>query len=119
MAEDEAVVYDFVTELTMTQRVDETFARAKKVFNDQQIVDDGGRRKLRDGGDAAGDVRRNRAARQAAAVQGRGEVTPAQPHIRDDPKVDGMPVVRGATLPLSATDAACAFSSEDITVRVN
>ena len=40
MAEDEAVVYDFVTELTTTQRVsDETFARAKKVFNDQQIVD--------------------------------------------------------------------------------
>ena len=40
MAEDEALVYDFVTELTSTQKVsDETFARAKKVFNDQQIVD--------------------------------------------------------------------------------
>ena len=40
MAEDEAVVYDFVTELTTAQRVsDETYARAKKVFNDQQIVD--------------------------------------------------------------------------------
>jgi 4-carboxymuconolactone decarboxylase len=40
MAEDEAVVYDFVTELTATQKVsDETYARAKKVFNDQQIVD--------------------------------------------------------------------------------
>ncbi len=40
MAEDEAVVYDFVTELTTTQRVsDETYARAKKLFNDQQIVD--------------------------------------------------------------------------------
>src|SRR6266550_100051 len=40
MAEDEALVYDFVTELTTTQKVsDETFARAKKVFNDQQIVD--------------------------------------------------------------------------------
>jgi len=40
MAEDEATVYDFVTELTTTQKVsDETFARAKKVFNDQQIVD--------------------------------------------------------------------------------
>ena len=40
MAEDEAVVYDFVTELTTTQKVsDETFARARKVFNDQQIVD--------------------------------------------------------------------------------
>src|SRR5277367_1512024 len=40
MAEDEALVYDFVTELTTTHKVsDETFARAKKVFNDQQIVD--------------------------------------------------------------------------------
>jgi 4-carboxymuconolactone decarboxylase len=40
MAEDEAVVYDFVTELTTTHQVsDETYARAKKVFNDQQIVD--------------------------------------------------------------------------------
>ena len=40
MAEDEAVVYDFVTELTAVKKVsDETFARARKVFNDQQIVD--------------------------------------------------------------------------------
>ena len=40
MAEDEAVVYDFVTELTTTKKVsDATYARAKKVFNDQQIVD--------------------------------------------------------------------------------
>lgn len=40
MAEDEALVYDFVTELTTTHKVcDETYARAKKVFNDQQIVD--------------------------------------------------------------------------------
>ncbi len=40
MAEDEAVTYDFVTELTTTQKVsDATYARAKKVFNDQQIVD--------------------------------------------------------------------------------
>jgi 4-carboxymuconolactone decarboxylase len=40
MAEDEAAVYDFVTELTTTQKVsDPTYARAKKVFNDQQIVD--------------------------------------------------------------------------------
>jgi len=40
MAEDETVVYDFVTELTTTKKVtDETYARAKKVFNDQQIVD--------------------------------------------------------------------------------
>jgi 4-carboxymuconolactone decarboxylase len=34
------VVYDFVTELTTTHKVsDDTFARARKVFNDQQIVD--------------------------------------------------------------------------------
>jgi len=40
MAEDEAVVYDFVTELTTTHAVsDETFTRAKKIFTDQQIVD--------------------------------------------------------------------------------
>jgi 4-carboxymuconolactone decarboxylase len=40
MAEDEATVYDFVTELTTTQKVsDETYARAKKIFSDQQIVD--------------------------------------------------------------------------------
>jgi len=40
MAEDEALVYDFVTELTTDRRVsDETFARAKQLFNDQQIVD--------------------------------------------------------------------------------
>ena len=40
MAEDEATVYDFVTELTGTHKVsDATYARAKKIFNDQQIVD--------------------------------------------------------------------------------
>jgi 4-carboxymuconolactone decarboxylase len=40
MAEDEALVYDFVTELTATHKVsDETYARAKKIFSDQQIVD--------------------------------------------------------------------------------
>ena len=40
MAEDEALVFDFVTELTTTQKIsDETFARAKKLLNDQQIVD--------------------------------------------------------------------------------
>jgi 4-carboxymuconolactone decarboxylase len=40
MAEDEALVYDFVTELTGTHKVsDETYARAKELFNDQQIVD--------------------------------------------------------------------------------
>jgi 4-carboxymuconolactone decarboxylase len=40
MAEDEALVYDFVTELTGTHKVsDETYARAKALFNEQQIVD--------------------------------------------------------------------------------
>jgi len=40
MSEDETLVYDFVTELTTTQKVsDETYARAKKLFSDQQIVD--------------------------------------------------------------------------------
>jgi 4-carboxymuconolactone decarboxylase len=40
MAEDEALVYDFVTELTTTKKLsDQTFARARKLFNDQQIVD--------------------------------------------------------------------------------
>ena len=40
MAEDEALVYDFVTELMSTHKVsDATFARARKIFNDQQIVD--------------------------------------------------------------------------------
>jgi 4-carboxymuconolactone decarboxylase len=32
--------HDFVTELTTTHKVsDETFARARKVFNNQQIID--------------------------------------------------------------------------------
>src|SRR5471032_315839 len=40
MADDEALMYDFVTERTTTQKVsDETFARARKLFSDQQIVD--------------------------------------------------------------------------------
>jgi 4-carboxymuconolactone decarboxylase len=40
MAEDEATVYDFITKLTTRRKVsDETYARAKKIFNDQQIVD--------------------------------------------------------------------------------
>jgi 4-carboxymuconolactone decarboxylase len=40
MAGDEAAVYDFVTELTTAKKVsDETYARAKQIFNDQQIVD--------------------------------------------------------------------------------
>jgi 4-carboxymuconolactone decarboxylase len=40
MAPDEAVVYDFVTELTTKHEVsDETFARAKKLLGEQQMVD--------------------------------------------------------------------------------
>src|SRR5258708_9838395 len=40
MAEDEAVVNDFVTELPTTQKVpDETYARAKQVFNYRHIVE--------------------------------------------------------------------------------
>jgi 4-carboxymuconolactone decarboxylase len=40
MAAEEAAVYDFVTELTTKHAVsDETFARAKKLFSEQQIVD--------------------------------------------------------------------------------
>ncbi len=40
MAEDEAVTYDFITELLADKKLsDATFARAKKVFTDQQIVD--------------------------------------------------------------------------------
>ena len=82
MAEDEALVYDFVTELTTTQKVsDETFARAKKVFNDQQIVDLTAvagnyvmvAMMLRDGGG-------NHARRQGAAIQGRREIMPARDH---------------------------------------
>ena len=40
MAEDEAVVYDFVTELTTKHAVsDDTFNRAKQVLGEQQVVD--------------------------------------------------------------------------------
>jgi 4-carboxymuconolactone decarboxylase len=40
MKPDEAVVYDFVTELTNNHQVfDATFARAKQLLGDQQIVD--------------------------------------------------------------------------------
>jgi 4-carboxymuconolactone decarboxylase len=40
MADDEALVYDFVTELTTTHKVSgDTWTRAKKAFSDQQIVD--------------------------------------------------------------------------------
>jgi 4-carboxymuconolactone decarboxylase len=40
MAPDEAAVYDFVTELTTKRQVsDETFARAKKLLGEQQVVD--------------------------------------------------------------------------------
>jgi 4-carboxymuconolactone decarboxylase len=40
MKEDEDVVYDFVTELTTTHKVsDATFARAKRILGEQQVVD--------------------------------------------------------------------------------
>ena len=40
MAADEAIVYDFVTELTSRHAVsDETFARAKALLGEQQVVD--------------------------------------------------------------------------------
>jgi 4-carboxymuconolactone decarboxylase len=40
MAPEEAVIYDFVTELTTTHAVsDETFARAKQLLGEQQVVD--------------------------------------------------------------------------------
>jgi 4-carboxymuconolactone decarboxylase len=40
LAPDEAAVYDFVTELTTKRQVsDETFARAKKLLGEQQVVD--------------------------------------------------------------------------------
>jgi 4-carboxymuconolactone decarboxylase len=40
MLADEAMVYDFLTELTTTHAIsDATFARAKTLFTEQQIVD--------------------------------------------------------------------------------
>jgi 4-carboxymuconolactone decarboxylase len=40
MSAEETVVYDFVTELTTKQAVsDETFASAKRLLGEQQIVD--------------------------------------------------------------------------------
>ena len=40
MKPDEAIVYDFVTELTATHAVsDETFKRAKEILGEQQVVD--------------------------------------------------------------------------------
>src|SRR5437660_2886735 len=40
MAEDETVVYDFVTELTTTKKIsDQTFARSKKAFNELHICE--------------------------------------------------------------------------------
>src|ERR1700759_1133127 len=40
MGEKEAVVYDFVTELTTTHKVsDATFARAKQAFSEQKIIE--------------------------------------------------------------------------------
>ena len=40
MPPEEAAVYDFVTELTITRAVsDETFQRTKKLLGEQQVVD--------------------------------------------------------------------------------
>jgi 4-carboxymuconolactone decarboxylase len=40
MKEDEAIVYDFVTELTTTRKVsDATFDRAKRILGEQQVID--------------------------------------------------------------------------------
>jgi 4-carboxymuconolactone decarboxylase len=40
MSTEEAVIYDFVTEVTTNHKVsDATFARARQVFNEQQVVD--------------------------------------------------------------------------------
>lgn len=40
MKDDEAVVYDFVTELTTTRKVaDATFERAKRILGEQQVID--------------------------------------------------------------------------------
>jgi len=40
MKDDEAIVYDFVTELTTTHKVAEaTFERAKRLLGEQQVVD--------------------------------------------------------------------------------
>ena len=40
MKPDEAIVYDFVTELTAKHAVsDETFKRAKEILGEQQVVD--------------------------------------------------------------------------------
>ena len=83
MAEDEAVVYDFVTELTTTRKVsDETYAQAKRVFSDQQIVDLTA---------VAGNyimvamllamAEDDSAAGQGAAVQGRREVGATSSHV--------------------------------------
>ena len=76
MAEDEALVYDFVTELTdHAEGVRRNLCPGKEDL--QRSADrrpDGGRRQLCDGGDDAGDGGGDRAARQGAAVQGRREV---------------------------------------------
>jgi 4-carboxymuconolactone decarboxylase len=40
MQEDEAAVYDLVTELYSTHKLsDDTFARAKRILGEQQVVD--------------------------------------------------------------------------------
>ena len=73
MAEDEAIVYDFVTELTTTKKVSDANLRAGQegVQRSADRRPDRGRRQLRDGRDAARDGRRDRAARQGGTVQGR------------------------------------------------
>ena len=72
MAEDEAAVYDFVTELTTTRKVsDETYREGKAgVQRSADRGSDGGGGQLHHGGDAAGDVRDDSAAGQGAAVCG-------------------------------------------------
>ena len=76
MAEDEALVYDFVTELTTTHKVSgrNLGPRQETVQRPADRRPHCGRRQLRHGGDAAGDGRAKRAFRQGAAVQGRGGV---------------------------------------------
>ena len=66
MAEDEAVVYDFVTELTTTRKVSDEAG----VQRSADRGSDGGGGQLHHGGDAAGDVGNVSAAGQRAAVCG-------------------------------------------------
>ena len=79
MKPDEAVVYDFVNELSAKHQVsDQTFKRAKELLSEQQVVDlTAVRGNLCNGRDATRDGGRRRAARQGAPVQGRRTVTAA------------------------------------------